>query len=26
VRTSTGAVTTVGPKANFGTVSSGGLY
>ncbi|MCG6560410.1 PBP1A family penicillin-binding protein [Ruegeria sp. 1NDH52C] len=26
VRTSTGEVTTVGPKANFGTVSSGGLY
>ncbi|TMV06448.1 PBP1A family penicillin-binding protein [Ruegeria sediminis] len=26
VRTSTGETTTVGPKANFGTVSSGGLY
>ncbi len=26
VRTSTGRTTTVGPKANFGTVSSGGLY
>ncbi|MEX0319107.1 MAG: penicillin-binding protein 1A [Ruegeria sp.] len=26
VRTSTGQTTTVGPKANFGTVSSGGLY
>jgi penicillin-binding protein 1A len=26
VQTSTGQTTTVGPKANFGTVSSGGLY
>ena len=26
VQTSTGETTTVGPKANFGTVSSGGLY
>ncbi len=26
VTTSTGQTTTVGPKANFGTVSSGGLY
>ncbi len=26
LRTSTGKTTTVGPKANFGTVSSGGLY
>ncbi|WP_164658573.1 penicillin-binding protein 1A [Tropicibacter sp. Alg240-R139] len=26
VTTSTGETTTVGPKANFGTVSSGGLY